>query len=423
SAISKAKNLRVIARTSVMHYKGSTAGIAEIGRSLGVSSIMQGSVLKAGDKVRITVQLIDARTEEHMWGAKYDREMDNIFAIQDNIAQRVTKALKVRLAKGGAKHKPTGDIDAYTHYLRGRRILYERTESNIKAAKRQFELAIEKDPNYAKAYAGLADAHYLAGYYHFAAVSESYSEAKKQTAKALALDEDLAEAHATIGVIKDHYDYDFRGAEDSFRKAIYLNPSYAQAHHWYSVTLLSMGRCEEALVELDKANEGDPLSPIIRVVKGNALYYSGREDEAVREWQAIEESNPTFPGLYWQRAFYHMDALQEKMADVDIEKWFRLSGGNQEWLGFLKGYLDARFGRRDAALRAVRELESASRFPQFVAHIYAAMGDDSRFFEWADKCVQERNFEIIAVRYMKTYEQIRKDERYSNLLTKIGVDG
>ncbi len=421
NSISKARSLRVIARTSAMHYKGSAAGIAEIGRSLRVSSVLQGSVLKAGNKVRINVQLIDARTEEHLWAGKYDREMDNIFAIQDNIARRVTNALKVRLAKGKERGKPTGDLDAYTRYLRGRTLLYERTEPNVREARKQFELAIQADPSYAAAYAGLADAHYLAGYYHFAPTFESYSRAKDLTAKALGLDADLAEAHATVGVIKDHYDYDFGGAEDSFKNAIRLNPSYAQAHHWYALALLSMGRCGEALVELEKANEADPMSPIIRVVKGNALYYSGRDNDAVAEWRAVEESNPTFPGLYWHRAFYHMDVLQEEGADADIETWARLSGGNKEWLGFLKGYSDARFGRREAALAAVRVLESASHFPQFVAHIYGAMGDAARFFEWADRCVEERNFEIIAVRYMKTYERIRKDEKFEHLLTKMGL--
>jgi tetratricopeptide (TPR) repeat protein len=302
-------------------------------------------------------------------------------------------------------------------------LLYERTEYSITEAMRQFELAIQMDPEYAVAYAALADAYYLAGYYAFAPLARSYTKAKELVSEALRLDENLAEAQATVGVIKDHYDYDFAGAEDSFKKAVDLNPSYAQAHHWYAVTLLAMGRLDEALVELEKANEADPLSPIIRVIKGNALYYSGKSSDAMAEWLEVQRNDPTFRGLYWQRAFYHMDTLHEQEAKADIEEWAILSRKKDIGLPFLEGYFDARFGRKDEALRVLKELASTSRFPQFVAHIYAALGNKDEFFTWADKAIQERNFEIVAVRYMRVYESIRKDKKYSNLLASMGLRG
>jgi len=404
-----------------MRFKESSMGISEIGKNLNVSSILEGSVLKAGRKVRISVQLIDVKTEENLWTDKYDREMDDIFAIQDDIARRVTNSLKVTLAKGETKGIPTEDIDAYTHYLQGRMLLYERTEHSIREAMGQFELAIQMDPEYAAAYAGLADAYYLAGYYSFTPLAKSYTKAKELVSEALRLDENLAEAQATVGVIKDHYDYDFAGAEDSFRKAVDLNPSYAQAHHWYAVTLLAMGRLDEALVELEKADEADPLSPIIRVIKGNALYYSGRSSDAMAEWLEVQQNDPTFRGLYWQRAFYHIDTLHEKEARADIKEWSILSHTKDVALPFLEGYFDARFGREDEALQVLKMLASTSHFPQFVAHIYAALGNNDEFFAWADKAIQERNFEIVAVRYMRIYESIRNDKRYANLLTSMGL--
>jgi TolB-like protein/lipoprotein NlpI len=421
STISKAKSLRVIARTSVMHYRGSSMGISEIARNLNVSSVLAGSVQKAGNKLRVSVQLIDAKTEEYLWTDKYDREMDNIFAIQDDIAHRVSNALKVKLVKGEAKGTPTEDIGAYTHYLRGRRLLYDRSEHSIKAAMEQFESAIKLDPKYAAAYAGLADAYYLSGYYRFSPLADSYGKAKELTSRALALNEGLAEAHATVGVIRDHYDYDFPGAEASFQRAIDLNPSYAQAHHWYAVTLMNMGRLEEALTELDRASEADPLSSIIRVIRGNALYFIGREAAALDEWRTVQQNDPTFPGLYWQRAFYFADTLQEKEATGEMKKLAGLSHQGDKGLLFLEGYLDARFGRREDALRIAEDLESTEQLPQFVAHICAALGDSNGFFLWADKALRSKSFEVLAVRYMRIYEAIRNDQRYVELLNNMGL--
>lgn len=422
TALSTVKSLRVIARTSVMHFKGSGKSIAEIGRALKVPSALEGSVLKLGNKMRITVQLVDTTTEEHLWANRYDRDIDNIFKIQDDIAKRVSKALKMKLSGSEAKSRTTKDLGAYTHYLRGRRFLYGRTADETSESIKQFELAVARDPKYAPAYAGLADAYYLRGYYGFAPVMESYLKAHEYATRALGIDESLAEAHATIGVLRDHEDFDFAGAEAEFKRAIHFNPSYAQAHHWYCVTLLSVGRLQDALAEINRAQLADPLSPMISVVKGNVLSFSGRNEEALSEWMAVEEADPSFNVLYFQRAIFFIDREQEMKAAADIATRRKLVPDDVAGR-FLRGFAAARFGRKAEALGIIEEFKEPNELQaggaEFIAHISAALGDNDGFFEWANRAIDGKDFELVAVRYLKTYEKVRADKRYPVLLARL----
>jgi len=384
NSLSKMEGLRLIARTSVMGYKGTTKSISEVGGTLRVGSILQGSLLKSTNRVRISLQLIDSESEEQLWANKYDRELNDIFAIQDDIAQKVTESLKVRLAPGGEeKAKPTEDMDAYTHYLRGRTLLYDRTEPAMREALKHFEEAAKLDPRYARAYAGMADAYFLLGYFSALPFAEACSKAKELAGRALGLDPLLAEPHATLGVILSDYDHDYGRAEEEFRKAISVNPSYAQAHHWHALALATVGRMAEATEEMKKARDADPLSPQIRVIMGTMLSWAGRDDDALREWRTVLERNPDFPNLYYQRAVHYIDRGQKELALADVAKKLKLTPG-ETLAEFLVGYAAAHFGDRAKALEVLERLRASSRekpVPSlFFAHLYAALGDYDQFF-------------------------------------------
>ncbi len=254
SAVSKTQGLRVIARTSVMKYKGTSKSVSEIGRELAAGNVLEGSVRKAGDKVRITVQLVDTSNEEPKWSQEYDRQLSDIFALQSDIAQKVAEALKVHVlgAPPGREAWPTSSTDAYVDYLRGRQAWNRRTEEGLRQAIGLFEKALAADRDYAMAYSGLADSYATLALLEFVAPNEAYPKAKEAVGKALALNPQLAEAHTSLGLIRFQYDWDWAGAEEEFREAIRLNPNYAPAHHYFADYLKAMGRFEDALAEIAK---------------------------------------------------------------------------------------------------------------------------------------------------------------------------
>ena len=380
----------------------------------------------SGNRIRVSVQLVDVQSEVQFWGEKYDRELSDIFAVQDDIARRVTDSLRVAFVSRERRERRTEDIDAYTHYLRGRTLLYERTESSMKEALRQFEEAAEKDPGYARAYAGMADAHYLLGYFDYIPKREAYAKAKRLATKALSLDGALAEAHATLGAILEHYSNDYAGAEVEFKQAISLKPSYAQAHHWYAITLAAMGRLEEALEQMRVAEECDPLSPQIKTIRGTMLSWAGRDEEALAYWEAVLSTNPDFHLLYFHRAIHYIARGDRDHALADIRRKEKLTPGDLLCI-FLSGYAGARFGDIQKTKEAISRLKTLSSrkgaVPDLVAHLYASMGDKDSFFEWANRAVDEQAFEPHDVRYSKLYGDIRADPRYRKLLRRIGLTG
>jgi tetratricopeptide (TPR) repeat protein len=336
----------------------------------------------------------------------------------------VTESLKVRLAPVEERTTPPENIDAYTHYLRGRTLLYERTEQAMREAMRHFEGATAKDPHYARAFAGLADTHYLLGYYAAIPFEEACIRAKLLAGKSLELDGALAEAHATLGTVLDHFDYDYAEAEDEFKRAISVNPSYAQAHHWYAVTLATLGRIGEAVEEMKKAQDGDPLSPQISVIKGIMLSWAGRDEEALKEWDMVQNRSPGFHNLYYQRAMHHIDRGEKELAFADVRKKLGLTPDDVT-SKFLLGYASAHFSDRQKAEETIGEFKALA-WEKIVpsalfAHLYAALGDDDEFFDWAERAVDEHRFEIPEVRYSSLYERIRADPRYARLLKKMGL--
>src|SRR5688572_31502766 len=418
SSVSKMKGLRVIARTSVMRYKGTHKPIAEIGRELNVGSVLEGSVRKAGDKIRINVQFVDTLNEEPQWTREYDREFRDVFAIQSDIARHVAEALREHVL-GGEVRRATGSPEAYINYLRGRQLWNKRTEESLKKSIDFFEEALKHDINYAQAYTGLADTYATLAFLDFMAPHEAYPKAKEAASRALALDAKLAEAHTSLGLIRFQYDWDWNGSEAEFREAIRLNPNYAPAHHFFADYLKAMGRFDEALSEIKKAQELDALSLAINTGVGHVLYLSGQYDKAIEQYRRAVELDPSFMvTLVWLGRRYLGEAFFAE-AIAELETAVRLSGESTVALAML-GHGLASAGRRDEAMRILENLKvrSTSQYvPSYwIAVIYNGLKDREQTVAWMRKAFDERSSWLVWSNVEPRFAWLRDDPDFSSLM-------
>ncbi len=427
TVLSNIKDLRVIARTSVMRYKGSNRSIAEIGKELNVGSILEGSIRKIGNRVRVNVQVVDAANEEHVWANIYDREIGDIFTVQSDIARQVSRSLKAKLhaiEKERIRKKPTESIDAYTLYLKGRFALHGRNKQAFEEAMHFFEAAISKDPGYARAYAGLADSLLIIGSYGYQDPKVAYPKARDHVSRALELDENLSEAHASLGLLLETYYYDFSAAKAEFEHAISLNPSYAQARHWYAINLSIFDRVDEAIVELEKARDADPLSPQIGTVLGGLYLYRGRDEDALKTWENVLMSNPDNVPLYLNRGVYYAKMSRKEEALADIDKALGLSSGSAV-VKCLLGYVYAALGQRDEALAILEEIRMSSQqeyvSPFHLSMVYAGLGDTEKSIQAIEKAIDDRSAEIESLLHDSLFEHVRADSKFSALLERIGL--
>src|SRR2546425_2216794 len=297
NTLSSIPGLRVIARTSVMKYKQVNRSVGEIGRELNVGTVLEGSVRKAGGRLRITIQLIDVGSEAPIWAQKYDRELEDVFKIQTDIAERVAEALKVQLLRENKtliQQKAPEDIEAYVLYLRGRYYWSRRTKEDLEKAIAYFGEAIQKDPNYALAHAGMADCYTLMGRHLYLPAKEAFEKARDYANRALELNDNLAEAHTALAAVLMNYDWDWNQAEEQFKHAIQLNPNYATAHYWNSVLLQTRGRLQESVTAVKKAQVLDPLSPIIGMGVVQAFLFLEQYGKGIDECRKYLEMNPSF---------------------------------------------------------------------------------------------------------------------------------
>ncbi len=418
--------LRVIARASVMKFKSTNKGIGEISRELNVGTVLEGSVRKSGSKLRVAVQLIDSATEEHLWVQNYDKEMEDVFAIQSDIAQRVAEALKVKLLSGDIKeieNRATANIEAYTYYLKGRHHWAKRSEAGLTSAISSFEKAIQSDPKYALAYVGLADCYSILGYYAYRAPKDVYPKAKGLATKALELDEGLAEAHASVGEVLMHYYHDWEGAEDSLKRSMALNPNYAIAHLWYSTLLQATGKVVDSIAEEMRGLELDPLSMIINTDLGRAYYFSRRLAEAEEQYRKAIELDPTFAIAHKGLAEVHALAGRYEEAVAGIERAMEISGGSL----FIKddlGYVYALSGKTDKAREVVGELKAlaSQRYvpPYGIAVIYFALGENDLGFEWLERAYRDRCF-MTFIKIDPVFDKVRDDSRFKAILDRMGL--
>jgi len=417
-------NLKVIARTSVMKYKGSNKGVGEIGQELRVGTMLEGSVRMAANRLRVTVQLIDANTEEHLWAQNYDRKMEDVFEIQSDIASRVAEALMVQFAereKPETDRRATPSIEAYTLYLKGRHHWNRRSEEGVTLATRFFNQSIEKDPTFVLAYAGLSDCYNVMGHYGYRAPSSVYPKARELAEKALHLDENLAEAHASLAeaLMNYYFDWDRTGAE--LKRAIELNPNYATAHLWNQTYHVIIGRGGDAMAEINRALDLDPLSLIMNTDKAKLLYFAHQYDRAEEQYRKTLEIDPDFAiahkGLaevYVQRGLFK-EAIEEAQTGVSLSK------GSI----FIKddlGYIYALAGREDDALKVMRELHEASTRqyvpPYGIAVIYLGLGKTDLALEWLERAYQERSF-VIYLNVDPIFDSLRSNSRFASLTDKM----
>ncbi|HEV2861009.1 MAG TPA: protein kinase [Pyrinomonadaceae bacterium] len=422
--LGKLPGVKVISRNSVAKYRGQDVDAASVGAALGVEAVLTGSVVKAGGDMRVTVELIDSRDRSLIWGTQIVTSHAEFLASEDAISREVAKNLRGDPV-GGAKAMTTNRREvnpiAYDHYLKGRRDWSKRTGDALRQAIEHFQQAIDIDPDFALAYSGLADAYVLAGGIR---PKESYMRARAAAAKALELDASLGEAYATLGFIKTHAGHDWAGGEADLRRAIELSPNHATAHHWYSALLLAQGRFDECQRELKKAQELDPLSPIINTDVALFPLYLRRYDEAVALLEKNRDLFPnSFPAHYYLGWAYTQTGRYEEAA-ASYEKAMALSNRHSMALTML-GYTRAAQGRRDEARAVLAELQELTK-RQFVssyrfAVLYTALGDKDAAFEWANRAYEEQDILLVYVNVSPFSDALRQDPRFGELLRRMGL--
>jgi serine/threonine protein kinase/tetratricopeptide (TPR) repeat protein len=423
--LSKIADLKVISRTSVMQYKGVSKNVREIGRELDIGTVLEGSVRRAGNQIRIVAQLIDASNEGHLWADTYDKEMTQIFAIQSDVAQRIAAALEARLSlaeKGRIEKKQTENTEAYQLYLKGRFYWNKRTVPDLQKSIEYFDQAIEKDQYYALAFSGLANSYVVLPAFGLSA-REYYQKAQQAATKALEFDSTLAEVHTVLGNIKENQ-YDWTNAESEYKRAIELNPSYPTAHQWYSGLLVTLGRFNDAITEAKRAAELDPLSLIINYNLCTTLLYMRQYEQAIDQCNKGIELDPNFPWSYYARGM--VTEVQGKLDEAikDYQKARLFSHNDPSTLGDI-GRSCARVGRKEDALKTLRELREYYKqgysVSLHIANVYYGLGDKERTFEWLGRSIQdEAGLSVDSNNPL--WDDIRSDPRFIALLKKIGLE-
>jgi TolB-like protein/class 3 adenylate cyclase/Tfp pilus assembly protein PilF len=425
SRLSRVRGLDVIARTSVMQYKTTQKSIADIGRELNVGAVLEGSVRKAGDKVRITVQLIDVATQGHMWSEDFDRNLKDIFATQSEIAERVASAMHVKLAHSTNADQARTDPETYELYLKGLFHAAKLTPDGLKTSIGYFERALKKSPNDARSWAGLAKAYAMLGWHGFATPEESFQKGKVAAEHALAIDETLAEAHISLGMVRFLYDWDWPGAERAYQRAIELNPGSADAHLFYGIWLKAMAMNARAVAELRRANDLDPLYLMANAELGFVAYFGGRFDEAARNCRRTLEMDPNY--LFAMLCVQMASAMRKNPEAIALgKKMLDLTGGDAYFLGKL-GWAYGLQGNEEEARRMLGQLQdmlqTQSTSPDPIIYAYMGLGDRERTLEWMERAFAGRWSIVVWTKAGPEYDWLRDDARFQALLKKLKFDG
>lgn len=428
-ALANIENLRILARTSSFFFKGKEQDIQDIGKKLNVETLLEGSVQVVGDRLRITVQLINVKDSYHLWSNRYDRKLEDVFVIQDDIAQMVVNTLKIRLL--GEREKPlvknyTANREAYDLYLRGRYYWNLRTGEGFKRAIEYFEQAIKLDPIYALAYAGMADCYGMLSRYAILAPEEGYPKALMWAKKALDLDKNLAEAHTSIGFVKLFYDWDWSGAEEEFKQAIRLNESYPTARHWYSHYFMAMGQAEESLRESKLALEFDPLDLALNTHLGYHYYYARQYNQAIDQLRRTLELDPNFARANYYLGLTYMQLGRNEESIIEFQKAINRSKGQSSYKASL-GQAYARGSNQAESFAILDELkillsEKTYVSPFEIAIMYLSLGEKDQAFEWLSRACLEKDAGIHLLRVEPRLDGIRSDPRFRELLKKVRLE-
>jgi TolB-like protein/DNA-binding winged helix-turn-helix (wHTH) protein/Tfp pilus assembly protein PilF len=419
--------LRVISRTSAMTYKGARKPIPQIAQELNVDAVVEGTVLRSGNRVRITAQLIRASADKHVWAQSYEVELRDILLLQKEVARSIAEQIRIKLNRNepaGLNHIKAVNPEAYEAYLKGRYFWNKRTGEGLKKATGYFNQAIEKDPNYARAYTGLADSYALMGDWEYGvlAPAEAFPKAKAAATKALALDNNLGEAHTSLAFVLDLFDWDWGAAEREYRQAVDLSPNYATAHQWYTWHLIVLGRTSEAITEMRRAESLDPLSLIISADMADVLLIARRYDEAIQQSQKTMEMDPHFAVAHYQlgQAFVQKHMYDKGIAE--LQKAIGFSGGNKTFRSAL-AYAYATSGKRNEALEILNDLKNRlnNGFANAseIALIYIGLDQKDQAMTWLEKAYGERFNPSVLIR--PCFDPLRSDPRFQDLLHRIGL--
>ena len=426
TALSSVAGLTVIARTSVMQYKNAPKRIAEIGRELNAGTLIEGSVRKAANKVRIAVQLINAKDEGHLWAQNYDEQLDDVFMIQSEVAQKVAEALKVRLLDADRRkieRGPTQNVEAYTLYLKGMFYWNKRSPDALRQATEFFEQAVALDPTFALGYAGIAQAYQVMAANYLADPAVYYPKAKEYALRALSLDDDLAEAHTVLAAVFHNYERDWAKSEAEFIRAIESNPNDATAHQWHGLLLGWAGRDEEGMKEMKKALELNPLSLIINTNIGDFLYYEKKFDEAIAQFNRVVDMDPNFAPVYTSLITSYLAKSMRAEALQALETYSKLASPPLAKLW--SAYVRAAMGEAKESRRILSEIQGTYKEmhiePYEVACVYFLLGDNDEGFEWLEKAYSGYNRTIFLMPHDRELDNVRSDPRYTSLLQRLGL--
>jgi serine/threonine protein kinase/Tfp pilus assembly protein PilF len=427
NALTKLKNFQVVARTSAFSFKGKDIDIREIGKELSVHMVLEGSVRKIGNRLRITAQLISVDDGYHIWSEQYDRVMEDVFEIQDEIRQSIIEKLQVELLGTERElliKRHTDSLEAYKFYLKGRHFWNQRYKGTLQLALQQFQLAIESDPNYAMAYTGLSDCYLVLGVWNFLPPKIALSNAEKAAARALDLDNNLAEAYTSFSIMK-MVQFDIVGAQKFIQRSVELNPNYALAHCYYGTIFAGLGKTEEALTGAGRAIEIDPLSQIVNAFAGNTLYLAGQNDEAIDQLEKTLEIDQSgiiallyVSWAYLQKSMY-MEAIEVSQKGVDLVEGSTLWYAN---LGMVYGFAGKKQEAEKILIDLLKRKKKVFVDPMQFTMIYLGLENREEALNWLETAYDEHSALLWTIRYNPIYKSITDEPRFQKILNKPGLD-
>ena len=425
--LSQLPNLRVMARSTVFRYKGKDTDPQKIGNDLRVQAVLSGRLLQQGNVLIIQAELMDVKTGTQLWGGQFNRGLEDVLALQDDLSSEIAEKLRLKLTgdeKQRLAKRYTGDAEAYQFYLKGRYYWNKRSPEGAQKAVSYFQQAIGKDPAYALAYAGLADAYTYLSFFNVVPPREAMPSAKAAAMKAMEIDEHLAEAHVSLGYISFAYDWDWTAAGKHFDQALALSPTLTRAHNFYPLYLSSRGMAQQALAVAKAALDLDPASPSVSHYLAVQLYLARQFDQAIEQCHKTLDLDPNFAVAYHVLGQAYLAKGKNREAELVLEKYSALSRGSADSLALL-GYSYARLGERSQALRTLEELKATSKksyVPAFYfAMIYAALEDKDQAFLQLGKGYDERFARFAYLKLEALWDPLRSDERFSELVRRVGI--
>jgi TolB-like protein/DNA-binding winged helix-turn-helix (wHTH) protein/Tfp pilus assembly protein PilF len=427
--LSRIHDLRVISRTSVMGFKDTRVSVPEIAKALHVDAIVEGSLIREGTRVRVTVQMIRGATDEHIWAEEYEQEYRSILALTEEVARTIAQQIKIRLTpqeQVGLAGERAVDPEVHESYLKGRYYFNQRTEDSLNRSIAYFQQAIAKDPSYALAYCGLADAYAVLGFRGGVPSKEALSQAKAAALKAIELNDALGEPHASLAFIAETHEWDWATAEREYKRALELNPGDARAHHWYAGYLMYVGRFEEGIAEAKRARDLDPLSLPVNNALAGRLLVAGRVDDALKQIRETLEMDPHFAPAHQTLGWAYLNKGKHKEAIQEFQQALQLSGTDDNDIMLDLGFAYAAAGNRVEARKILAELKKRHQLGLVpsgsIAILYGALGEPNEAFAWLEKAYRERDPELTYLKVPgRRFEPLRHDARFQELVHRVGL--